>query len=126
MSVNTLSEIEQNENETISLENESQVLKEEQNKLMTVLRAIYEKTNQELKRKNDALREENGKLQAKINEAQSKLETTVEPVTVVGVGISENVEQIVVAADNATSSPIASEAATEIRDREERKRFKFF
>jgi len=126
MSVNTLSEIEQNENETISLENESQVLIEEQNKLMTVLRAIYEKTNQELKRKNDALREENGKLQAKINEAQSKLETTVEPVTVVGVGISENVEQIVVAADNATSSPIASEAATEIRDREERKRFKFF
>jgi len=126
MSVNTLSEIEQNENETISLENESQVLIEEQNKLMTVLRAIYEKTNQELKRKNDALREENGRLQAKINEAQSKLETTVEPVTVVGVGISENVEQIVVAADNATSSPIASEAATEIRDREERKRFKFF
>jgi predicted nucleic acid-binding Zn-ribbon protein len=118
----SLSEIEQLENETTSLKNETRSLIDNQKELMTVLKAAYEKINAELRMKNDALRKENGRLQIKIDEMQAKLEKTSEPVTVVGVGIGENAEQVEVVTDTELPSTVESDTADKMSDEEKAKR----
>ena len=118
-----MSEIDQLENDAICLENETRTLMDEQNRLMTELRTHYERMISELRKKNDTLREENSKIQAKIDEVQAKLDKSPEPATVIGVGISENAEQVEVPAVTATAE---SGTTSETIDKEEHKKFRFF
>ena len=73
--INTMSEIEQFENEKLALENETKDLKNEQKQLMQRLKTLYQTAIEELKTKNDTIRKTNNELQARLGTLEGSIDS---------------------------------------------------